>query len=268
MTTYRDILVHLDGGSHDAARVSAAAGLVRRFGGRLTGLFARVDHHSASIIARRPSELLNAAAEAAEQQFITLTSGIPARFWRLGHGDPGHVVGEMIVCARVSDLAVIGQHHPGKDVPADLAEQIILNSGRPCLIIPATGDFPVVGDNVMVAWNGGREATRAIHDAMPFLETANAVEVVTIRGDAAANGESRPPVSIIEHLGTHGIRVNREVLAAEDIGIMDLLLSRAFDQAADLLVMGAHGGPHLPFRKGIGSRYILEHMTLPVLMSH
>lgn len=268
MTNFRDILVHLDGGSRDAARITAAAGLVRRFGGRLTGLFARVDHHGPSIIARRPSEVLNAAALTSEQLFISLTSGIPSRFWRLSHGDPSYVLGEIVICARVSDLTVIGQHHTGKDSPSDLAEQVILGSGRPCLIIPSNGDFPVVGDNIMVAWNGGREATRAVHDAMPFLETANAIEVVTIRSVGSASGDARPPVSIIEHLATHGIRVNREMLAAEDIGIMDLLLSRAFDQAADLLVMGAHGGPHFPFRKGIGSRYILEHMTLPVLMSH
>ncbi|HTH15475.1 MAG TPA: universal stress protein, partial [Magnetospirillum sp.] len=75
-------------------------------------------------------------------------------------------------------------------------------------------------------------------------------------------------LSIIDHLSAHGITVTREVLAGEDIGIMDLLLSRAFDQGADLLVMGAHGGYHLPFFKGAGTRHILKHMTLPVLMSH
>ncbi len=75
-------------------------------------------------------------------------------------------------------------------------------------------------------------------------------------------------MNIVDHLAAHGAKVTRELLTGEDIGIMDLMLSRAFDQGADLLVMGAHGGSHLPFGKGAGTRYILDHMTLPVLMAH
>ncbi len=269
MTGYRDILVHLDGGERDDARVAAAAALVRRFGGRLTGLFARIENHGPSLVAHRASEAFEAAAHAAEEHFTAATRGLPSRYWRLAHGEPNHVLDETVICARLSDLVVIGQHHAGKNAPAQLADTVIKESGRPVLVIPAVGEYPVIGDAVMVAWNGGREATRAVHDALPFLETAGSVEVVTVRTHSGAvGGEKRPPASVLDHLTTHGVRVSREILAAEDIGIMDLLLSRAFDQGADLLVMGAHGGLHLPFARGAGTRYILEHMTLPVLMSN
>jgi len=267
--SYRDILVHLDGGDRDPQRIAVGASLVRRFGGRLTGLFARQERYAPSIVAQRASEAFEAAAAESEKQFTAMAAGLPARFWRLSHGEAGHVLAEVSVCARLADLVVLGQHHDGKAAPPELAERVVLESGRPCLIVPAVGEYPVVGDAVMIAWNGGRESTRALHDSLPFLEVASSVEVVSVRQHPnSGTGVPVPPLSILDHLATHGIRVNREVLAAEDIGIMDLLLSRACDQGSDLLVMGAHSTKTLPFRKGAGTRYVLEHMTLPVLMSH
>lgn len=265
----KDILVHLDGGDRDPLRIAAALTLAKRFGGRLTGLFARAEHFGPSVVARRASDAFEAAATLSEQQFAEATkeAGIPVRWWRLAHGEHGHVTSETVVCARFADLVVLGQHHEGKDAPDDLIEQVILQSGRPVLVLPAVGDYPAIGTNVLIGWNGGREAARALHDSMPLIETAANVELLTVRRQAPP-GVALPPVSITAHLEQHGVKVGREVLAGEDIGVMDLILSRAFDQGADLLVMGAHGGYHLPFFKGQGTRYILKHMTLPVLMAH
>lgn len=269
MAAYCDILVHLDGGAGDGPCTEVASQLARRFGARLTGLFARTEHYIPSAVARRASDALQAAAVAAEHDFTQRCQGLPIRYWRLSHGDVGHVISETLICSRVSDLLVMGRYYQGKDSPLELVEQAIIESGRPCLIVPENVPVKTVGDRVMIAWNGGREATRALHDSMPILETASCVDVVTIRhGSASAGGELVPPVSILDHLSAHGVTVNTEVLAAEDVGIMDLLLSRAYDQDIDLLVMGAHGGYQLPFFKGAGTRYILEHLTVPVLMAH
>lgn len=269
---YKDILVHLDGGDRDPLRIEAAAALAKRHGGRLTGLFARSEASRTAAAARRGSESFEAAATHSEEQFASATKdlGLATRWWRLAHGELGHVLGETAICARFHDLVVLGQHHEGKDAPEDLIETLILEAGRPVLIVPSVGDYPTIGSNVLLAWNAGREAARALHDAMPFLESAAQVDVLTIRGTrtAPASDGQLPPLSIHDYLSAHGIRVNREVLAGDDIGVMDLILSRAFDQGADLLVMGAHGGYQLPFFKGAGTRHILRHMTLPVLMSH
>jgi nucleotide-binding universal stress UspA family protein len=74
---------------------------------------------------------------------------------------------------------------------------------------------------------------------------------------------------IASHLGAHGIQVKNDMFVVEDFGIMDMVLNRASDRGADLLVMGAHGNIGFPFEsRGAGTRYILEHMTLPVLMSN
>lgn len=268
----KDILVHVDGGPRDAHTLATARGLAQRFGARLTGLFARVEKQMAAAVARRASDAFTQAAQTCQQRFAAATAdaGIPTRWWALAHGETGHVLHEVTAAARFHDLTVLGQHHDGKASPEDLAEHLILQAGRPVLIVPALGDYPSVGTNVLVAWNAGREAARALHDAMPLLESAGSVEILTVRGQPAhfPGDVPVPPLSIHQHLAAHGVTVARDVLAGEDIGIMDLLLSRAFDQGADLLVMGAHGGYHLPFFKGAGTRHILRHMTLPVLMSH
>jgi Universal stress protein family. len=268
----KDILVHLDGGDRDHVRIVLALAIARRFDGRVTGLFARTEHQRTAMVARRPSDGFEIAAKHSEADFAAAAqgAGVASRWWRLAHGETGHVLHETVVCARFHDLTILGQHHEGKDAPEELVEHIILQSGRPALIVPAVGDYPTVATNALVAWNGGREASRALHDAMPLLEGADCVDVLTVRAQAPQTGGDvpLPPLSIHDHLAAHGVKVSRDVLAGEEIGIMDLLLSRAFDQGADLLVMGAHGGYHLPFFKGAGTRHILKHMTLPVLMSH
>lgn len=268
---YKDILVHLDGGERDPLRIEAACDIAKRFGGRLTGLFARSEHLRSNAMARQASEAFEKAAKHSEDQFNAATkgAGVTSRWWRLAHGEPGHVLGETTISARFHDLVVLGQYHEGKDAPEELVEQVIMQSGRPVLILPSVGLYPTLGTNVLVAWNGGREAARALHDAMPLIEQAANVEVLTVRPPAKVPaGTALPPLNILDHLAAHGVKVTKEVLGGEDIGIMDLILSRAFDQGADLLVMGAHGGYQLPFFKGAGTRHILKHMTLPVLMAH
>lgn len=268
----KDILVHLDGGSRDAGRTALALTLAQRFGARLTGLFARQEHSGPSLVARRASEALTRAAAEAETVFATAAdaAGVPWRWWRLAHGDPAHVLSETVICARFADLSVLGQHQDDGYTPDDLVEQVILQSGRPVLVVPSAGDYADVGRRVILAWDGGREAARALHDALPLIEGAEIVEAVTVHGHRPApSGEVMvPAVNILDHLTAHGVKVTREHLAGEDIGVMDLLLNRAADSGADLLVMGAQGGSFLGLGKGAGTRHILKHMTLPVLLSH
>lgn len=267
----KDILVHLDGGERDAVVVAAASGLAQRFQARLTGLFARLDSHKPSVIARRESETLaefgNAAARAFEAMLAN--SGIDGRFWRLGHGSPDHVLSESVICARFADLIVVGQTIEGAHIPPTFVEQLVLQSGRPCLVMPCVGQFPTIGTNVLVAWNGSREASRAVHDALPFITAAKSVEIITVdHPGGAPHDRALPPCNICDHLAAHGTVVRREHLVGEDTGAMDLILSRSFEVGGDLLVLGGHAGYHLPFVKETGTQYMLQHMTLPVLMSN
>lgn len=122
----------------------------------------------------------------------------------------------------------------------------------------------------MVAWNASREAVRALNDAKPLLAAAREVTLLSLHGAHEDRGDAMaevPAVDVVDHLARHGIAARREHLTGEDVGKMDLLLSRLADLGADLLVMGAHA-PHglLPARAN-ATRHILKHATVPVLLS-
>lgn len=270
----KDILVHLDGGERAAQRLDLAIGLAGRMGARLIGLFAQSETDAPSIVARRPSDHLQAAANQAEALFHSgvVAAGLTAKWWRLTHGESSHVISETVFCARYADLVVLGQWQAETaKVPAELVEQVVLHSGRPVLVIPETGPVASLGERISVAWNGSREASRALHDAMPFLKGAAEVDILSIR-DPAATPQSRPDgepqVDIVDHLACHGIKARSERLMTEEIGVMDALLSRSFDLGSDLLVMGSHSGLGLSFLRGSGTRFMLRHQTLPMLMSN
>lgn len=166
--------------------------------------------------------------------------------------------------ARYADLTVIGQAPAGG---ADHLSALLLKVGRPLLAIPRFGRFASVGKRVLVAWNGSREATRAVFDALPLLKGAERVTVMTL--DAEESGPWAPGDDISLALARHGVAVETVPSASGGIDPGNALLSRVADLGADMLVMGGFG--HSPLRErvlGGVTRSILGHMTVPVFMSH
>jgi nucleotide-binding universal stress UspA family protein len=148
--------------------------------------------------------------------------------------------------------------------------EVALAAGRPVLLVPYAGDFAALGRQVLVAWNGTREAARALYDAMFLLAGAEAVTVLEIDppGDAAVDPELRA-ASVAAALRRRGIAARARSTVSDGMPIADLILSTAADLGADLIVMGAWGHSRLrEFVLGGASRGILEAMTVPVLMSH
>ena len=169
---------------------------------------------------------------------------------------------------RYADIGVIGQTPPeGTEgrLFIQLPEQVVLDSGRPAIVVPYVGSNPVVGRRVLVTWNGSREATRALHTALPVLERAGRVIVLSVDP-----GDHRhlPGVDIAAHLARHGVRAEAIETSRDDIEVGDAVLSCAADLSADLLVMGAYGRSRVrEWAMGSVTRNLLKHMTLPVLMS-
>jgi nucleotide-binding universal stress UspA family protein len=127
-----------------------------------------------------------------------------------------------------------------------------------------------MGENVLVAWNGAREASRAIGDALPLLERAKRVTamVVTTNGDDDV-GEHLGEARLTAWLQAHGVDVDVVRQEAPDIPTGQWLLSQAADLGSDLVVMGAYG--HARMRElvlGGVTQTMLKAMTIPVLMSH
>jgi nucleotide-binding universal stress UspA family protein len=155
-------------------------------------------------------------------------------------------------------------------VASDFAEELVLSAGRPVLLIPYAGHFPEVGRRVLVAWNAGREAARAVTDALPLLARASIVQVVAFdpRKGGADHGDI-PGADIALLLARHGVKVSIAQQQSKEVDVGNQILSRAADMQSDLIVMGAYG--HSRLRElvlGGVTRTLLDTMTVPVLMSH
>jgi nucleotide-binding universal stress UspA family protein len=137
-------------------------------------------------------------------------------------------------------------------------------------VVPYIGAATPPGKRVIVAWNGGREAARAVNDALPLLVAADQVDVVCVNpGRGEEDDADLPGADLCLHLARHGVKAEAQELVASDIEAGDLLLSRAADSGADLIVMGAYG--HARWREvvlGGVTRQLLNQMTVPVFMSH
>ena len=164
---------------------------------------------------------------------------------------------------------MLGQDDPESDNTGVL-ETVLFDSGRPVLAIPFAGSLPTIGKRVLVGWNASREASRALHDALPLLAKAESATVFLAnpKGGLGAHGEE-PGADIARHLARHGVKVNVAKAVADDVSDSALLLNHASDMGADLLVMGAYGHSRLrEFILGGVTRSLLREMTVPVLLSH
>ncbi len=187
--------------------------------------------------------------------------------WRLL--SPGET-GVFIDLAKAFDLTVLGQLSPEIRSSGFRPDEIVIATGRPVLVVPYAGTFDTVGKRVLVAWDGSREAVRAVNDALPLLELAETVTAMFVATREATLAEHHPSIErLVHHLQRHGIPARAEETVQGDLRISDVLLSRASDLAADLLVAGAYH--HSQLREALVggvSRDLLDHMTVPVLMSH
>ncbi len=152
----------------------------------------------------------------------------------------------------------------------DVADRLVIGSGRPVLIVPNEGAQRGLGKKVLVAWNGSREASRAVFDAMPLLQRAGEVRCVWINPQSEeAQPLDTPAADICVALARQGVKCEAAEAVRPRTNVGFTLLTTALDWGADLLVMGCYGHSRLrEFVLGGASDYVLKHMTIPVLMSH
>ncbi|MDI1272838.1 universal stress protein [Polaromonas sp.] len=277
-TFLTQLLVHLDASPQAPQRLEAGCRIGQAYGAAVTGLYAVTPSFVALPFApevgpgvaaalREMDDELRSRARAAFDRVQTMP-GMQAA-WAEAGDDP--VMGVFAEQALYADLLVLGQHDPASTpatgVPVDFAESVMVASGKPALILPYIGAPSSIGDTVVLAWKPTREAARAVSAALPMLQRARRVHVLSWSDtDEAVSGQR---LDLDSYLKLHGVDAtwHRETGEPELLG--ELLLSRAFDLGADLLVMGCYG--HSRAREwvlGGTSRTVLRSMTLPVLMAH
>jgi nucleotide-binding universal stress UspA family protein len=274
----KDMLVQLDASPASARRLDFAMALAKRHEAHLIGLFvidivppfsAGADMGGgiamAELLMRMRADALTEAAsrEAAFREFLRREG--QAGEWRQAEGRTSAL---LALHGRYVDLIVLGQPEPG--VSSVAVEAALFSTGRPVLLVPYTGPAESLGRRVLIAWNGSREAARAVNDALPLLAGAESVTVLVVdpKTGPSDHGEE-PGADIALHLARHGVRVTVRRVMGDDVGVGDMLLNEVADFGIDLIIMGGYG--HSRLRElvlGGATRTLLRQMTVPVLMSH
>lgn len=274
----RSIMVHLDDGAPCAARLEVAIGVATRFHSALGGVYLVPTPEvtptiaallPADAVARRIAESGDAQQRSAAAFARAVDGRVTPAEWR---APAGTVAEEAIVAARFADLAVLGQPHADggtEGFERRIAEGVLLQSGAPVLFVPYTGVPQSLATRVMVAWDGGREAMRALRDALPLLSSAREVLIASYPRDTGhADLLTHRQPHLEAYLKLHGVKPSFRRHIDDDLAVGERLLSQAADFGSDLLVMG--GFAHSRAREwvlGGVTRTMLESMTLPVLMS-
>ncbi len=188
--------------------------------------------------------------------------------WLVGEG---HASELLSLVGRVHDLVVVEQNEPRVDeIDWDPAEETVLGSGVPTLVVPNKGAFPAVGRRIVIAWNQSREAALAVRGALPLLKCAEQVIVLNgQRKESFASITRAPSYDLAAYLRRKGVATEEVSFASSDEKAGAAILKASNQHRADMLVMGAYGRSW--FREwvlGGATRHVLHHMDLPVLMAH
>lgn len=280
--SYRNILLHLDSLAACQKRIAVALDLGERFGARITGMAPTgnlVLPYAMDMAP--PGELLVEWQETLQRQARTVADAFEAAARQAGfvrvetRVAEGSDIPAITQGARYTDLVVIGQVDPadsgsGAGQEEMSAGEVVLGCARPVLVVPYIGAPAGLGKHILIAWNGSREASRAVSDALPLLKKAQRVTVMAVNPEIDERSHDElPGADLAAFLAQHDLKIEVQADrgAQDDVG--EELLSRIADLGCDLLVMGAYG--HSRAREwafGGVTRTILQSMTVPVLMSH
>jgi nucleotide-binding universal stress UspA family protein len=287
--TIKTVLAPLYDSSLDTVVVDAAAKLAAQFNAHLETLLMRVSVDVASefissrIDTRHYRQLLDELAHqietderAVKEKFELMISnaGInlsdeptsnaqPSASWRVETGDPAGVLAR---CGGAFDLIVAGRPSLSSEASksAQVLDAAIFNTARPVLLTSQTIP-PTIGEVIILAWNRGIPAGRALLTAHPFLERAKRVVILTIMTEAKQGPE---PEDIAKNFAWHGISAEVKKVSPSSKTVAEIITDEADSIGADLLVMGAYSQSRVRERVlGGVTRAIMDRADLPVLMA-
>ena len=272
----KEVMVTVDAQDSCQQRIEIAASYASKMGAHLTGLFITPEIHFPRYVSQG---VVDEARKQHESEFAKRVESARKVFHDAAEcvdqgagllvlqGDYNEIVTGHSRCA---DLLVMGQakKDQGESTWQEVPDKVILRSGRPVLVVPYIKFATREPKRVIVAWDGSREATRALHDAMPILKHAETVEIVTIAEPKSAAAKYANVDLLLAQLARHDVKAKGHRLTNDKLSIGNLLLNHVVDSGADLLVSGAYG--HTRLREivmGGVTQDLLEHCSVPVLMS-
>jgi len=274
---YKDILVHVDTAKSAATRLDFAARLAVTQDAHLTALHVVPPPYipadimgtgvGADVVAwhreqrdRRVADIHALIAQVQQRHGVTIEERVV----------DGGIEPTILDHSRYTDLIVASQ--PGDLLDLDQPLQpspgnLVVGAGCPVLVLPAAGTPQMPGNHILIAWKPCAEAARAVRGALPLLKKAKAVTVLSANVDT----KDQPRIAgadIATHLARHGVKVTVMPFTAPDMDVGSLILARAADLGADLIVMGGYGHSRLREMVLGGVTYhILKNQIVPVLLA-
>lgn len=279
--SYKTILVSLNEVGRLKELVAAAVSLGRDTGAHVSGLYVvpavqvypSVGFEAAPQVFEGNRSFFKDNAQRVRETFETVMKreGLTHDFHLLDARTPV-IAEEVIAVGRAVDLIVVSVTDPDEitGVERDFVEQVVMASGRPVIVLPHQGNAELSFSEIVIGWNGGREAARAAFDALPLLKKAGRVRIVWI--DPQKNPDLRGGIAgadLAESLARHGVKTEAMGYPTDGQDEGQALLRCADDWGAGLVVMGAYGHSRLAeFIFGGATRFVLTRLSRPVLMSH
>lgn len=273
---FRDILVPMLSVGSDAPALKAAEGIAQIGDASLTSMLLEIQPDPfyspegvpvGSLLSDYLAKLQGQFEEdkaRLKNRASTMAKPLEVRQLLVTPSQIGNLVG--VECRGADLIVMLGRGEPWQqDLRTAMIEGVLFGSGRPMLLVPPNWRRSALGKNIMVAWNGKREAARALADAGPILESAETITLVSVDDleDMTLSAEAAAA-----HLMRNGVKAKTSVLKRDQTEA-ETLLAAASTIGADLIVMGGYGRARLSEMVFGGvTRSLIRDASIPLLMSH
>jgi nucleotide-binding universal stress UspA family protein len=230
----------------------------------------------AAAVVREARDLISAANKERHEHAETFGANLLTRARAAGviasveivHDVFSEVAMRLVRMARVADIAILQPSDETLSLMQGVVEDVLFQSGRPVIIVPATWNKPASLETIIVSWDGSAKAARAIGDALPLLKQAGRVEIVSITGDPDSTKRIEG-AEIATHLARYCRSVSVTTLTSQDGNVGATLSSHATNTRASMIVMGAYAHNRLrQFVLGGVTNTMITDPPVPVLMSY
>jgi nucleotide-binding universal stress UspA family protein len=273
----KDVMVRLDGTAADETRLAAAESISGVFDGHIIAVFLNVlpvivpaeGDRVAAAESARSTQHAREAGDRLEailiQRLSRLQKPVDIRRIDVFSDTLADIAARE---ARQADTFVALRPNGAPHEPEYMIEGVLFGSGRHLFLVPDRKPAKPAFDHILVAWNGSRESTRALAEAMPYLHKAKTVAVVSVVDDELEE-DATIGIEAVNHLSHHGIEATLHHPKKRKGDVGAALIAEARRQKADLIVMGGYG--HSRLREWLlgGVTYELLHQApVPLLIAH